>query len=252
MGAYILAKRTGLEGLPLPEREKLSALQVKSADDLWARIGKDFYGGIDKVAKDTNIEPKDLIDILVVLGQREPKLEQGSWVERRWLDAVLLAGLVVLVGLGLRAFGVFAHYLNVPLGLREIVVARSDVSAGAIIAPEAVALSWSTYHPGAAVGTSQVVGHRALKAIQKGDIILREFVDPESNLVHQAVVKAGAGLTAFHVLGHDDLELKETLKEPGAFNSLEDVIGRYLLERVEPGEIVRADQVSVTRLPVTR
>lgn len=252
MGAYILARRTGFEGLPPNDREKLSALGFEGADDLWARIGSDFYGGIDKLANDNHIARSDLINSLIALSQYEPKLEQESWVERRWLDAVLVVGAVLLIGLGLRAFGVFADSLGLPLGLRETVVARSDLAAGAIIAFEAVALSWSASYPGAVTSISEVVGHRALKAIKKGEVILRESVDPESTLARQVVVKAPDGLRAFHVLGPDDLELKETPKVAGAFNALEDVIGRYLLERAESGATVRVDQVSATRIPLTQ
>jgi flagella basal body P-ring formation protein FlgA len=243
-----LVKRTGLEGLPGDVVDKLSALGVNNADDLWALIGGDFDAGITKVATQAYIAPQRLINLLTELGKSEPQVEQGSGAERHWLDVVVLVGMLILLVLGLRAFGVFAHYLGLPFGLHETIVARDDLAAGVILAPETITLSWSADAPGAAVSPNQVVGRKTLKAVHKGEVIFLADVDLPAALVPQVVVKAPTGLQAFHVLGPDDLELKETTMEVGAFTALEKVTGRYLLESAPPGTIVRTSQVSTIRL----
>lgn len=259
----ILAQNAAFERLLPEEADKLFAKGIRNVQHLWAQIGKDkdFDEGINALATSTGVDRGRLLTFITDQADKEADVEESPWLKgrwldtvlecpwlkRHWLDSVLGVFLFLLIILFLRALGIFA-LVGLPLGLHATVVARSNIASGEIITPDTIAVSWSGYHAGTAVKTDQIIGHKAKRDIRKGELILREFVEPELMLAKQVVVKAPTGLPAFHILAHEDIEVKEIPIVPEAFNKPEEMIGRFLLESVPQGAILRAEQLSDIRL----
>jgi hypothetical protein len=94
-----------LQGINPKEVERLQSKQVATVDDLWARIGADFDCGIDQVADLTGVERGRLTELLATEALREAKVGEGPRLKRYALEVILIAVLLILVALALRALG---------------------------------------------------------------------------------------------------------------------------------------------------
>jgi Flp pilus assembly protein CpaB len=65
-------------------------------------------------------------------------------------------------------------------------------------------------------------------------------------LQHTVVVSTNK-LPAFHVINPKDVQIK-SLIEPNAFTAPNDVVGRYTLQTISQGSVLRSDQVSTVQL----
>ncbi len=64
----------------------------------------------------------------------------------------------------------------------------------------------------------------------------------------QMVVCGGTELLAYHVIRAGDVTVMEATMQPETFAITEDVIGRYPLESIQPGQPLRKNQLSKVRL----
>ena len=64
--------------------------------------------------------------------------------------------------------------------LRLQVVTEKDMPQESVISSDAVSLKWSNYQPDAALRLDVVVGHKALRAMRSGDVVVSQFVEPIS------------------------------------------------------------------------
>ena len=62
-----------------------------------------------------------------------------------------------------------------------------------------------------------------------------------------SVVVSTARLPAFHVINPTDVQIK-SLIEPNTFSAPSDIVGRYTLQTVSQGSVLRSDQVSAVQL----
>ena len=106
-----------LEGIKPDEAEKLRNVGITTIRDLWVRIGKDPENGLDKLAKQVDMEPHRLMDLLAARVVIEARKGESTWLRqpksrlselrlflgRHTLDIVLVLGIVVLVLLMLHA-----------------------------------------------------------------------------------------------------------------------------------------------------
>lgn len=171
----ILASTTGFQGISPEEAERLFHHGIKNADDLWSTIGSDHQKGIANVADLTGLSQERLIELLTIRGVEEAAVEPGAWLERRWLDLVLVTSAIVFVLLGLRAAGLLARS-GFPLGLHETVIAQTDIAEGKVIEPGDVTVAWWSRVPGAVTNPDSVLGHKMLVPVAQGHVIVTEFV----------------------------------------------------------------------------
>ena len=136
------------------------------------------------------------------------------------------------------------HYADV---LRPQVVAASDIVSGTIIASDAISMTWSPYHPGAATQLDQVAGMIAHYPIRRGGVVSIAFVGAAPR-TYQLVVAAPAGLPAFHLIGPSDVISREVPLELNTFTPTAEVQGRYTLQALPPGATLHADQLSTVKL----
>jgi hypothetical protein len=80
-------------------------------------------------------------------------------------------------------------------------------------------------------------------------LIAFEWLPPRLWSRDPVVVSAATELPAFHIIGPNDVMVR-TPAEPEAVAALEDVVGRYPLQAIPVGTVLRADQLSTVRLPL--
>jgi flagella basal body P-ring formation protein FlgA len=62
--------------------------------------------------------------------------------------------------------------------LRLQTIAIEEIPPGMIITDASVALVWSPYRANALLNVNDAIGHKSLGTLRKGEVILKEFVDP--------------------------------------------------------------------------
>lgn len=241
-----------LSGITTEEIEGLRNQGIKTLEDLWLWIGKDFDEGSDRLAKETKIDSQRLIGLLADQSIREAEQESNSWPSRHlslvaWLVSLILLGVVVgcvlqvlLPLLGPRSSVVVAAHdlepsqalrpgdlYSAPLlwnvnyftatheleglmltrsvargkpirfqdVLRPQAIAARDIDAGAIVAIDAISVTWSPYQPGAVIRKDQIVGHRVRHAFRKGEVVLSEFVDSKPASVQRLTPRTIAAIS---------------------------------------------------------
>ena len=139
-----------------------------------------------------------------------------------------------------------------PLQFKDVlqlqVVAAQDMPAGAVIASDAISLTWTAYEAGAALISESVAGRKALRALRKGDPVLVADVEPAAAPVPQVVVAADGGLEPLQIVGPNDVRMEEAPRADDSFTSTTDVVGRYALAAAPKGEVLRSGQVSQSQL----
>ena len=80
--------------------------KIVTYSDLWSAVGMDFDTGINNVAENAGLAPERLIEILVAAHEHESKSNERDLL-RFWPEGALVATMVALIALALRAVGVW-------------------------------------------------------------------------------------------------------------------------------------------------
>lgn len=106
----VCGKKTDIAELHVTyeEAQKLCNKGIRNIDDLWMAIGKDLDNGITEVADMTGVKRERLIALLSTQAISEAKASEPLWLIRYWLEILL-----VIIGLTIIVYGVYAIVLAV-------------------------------------------------------------------------------------------------------------------------------------------
>jgi hypothetical protein len=91
-----------LKGIKPDEVESLRQRNVKTIEALWSRVGKG-PDEINLLVEQTGIDEARLLHLLLIEGAGDSRRLGSSLLKRHWLDLILIAGIVVLILLIIRA-----------------------------------------------------------------------------------------------------------------------------------------------------
>ena|SRR5215211_5943928 len=117
MSPYKSAPISELDGITPEEAQKLRNVGINTITELWASIGRDPDKGLDQLAKEVDLEPHRLMDLMSARAIVEADKGERSWLRKpsSWLrglrlflahhtlDIIAILGLAILVMLVLRA-----------------------------------------------------------------------------------------------------------------------------------------------------
>ena len=222
------------------ETTQLHQEKIFSDDDLWRAVGEDFDGGIDTLAGKTGIPRQRLIEILAECATREPDPTRSRWLawpSRHALDLLVLAVVLLLTVLALRAGGWLSHW-PAPWGLTEkIPVTAKGLEKGQMIRAGDLTAAWLNPEPDQFRSPRDVVGFRLAADLAAGSPlhfvdVLREQVIALQDLPGGSSVPAGAVARRWSVY------------RPDAFVDPGRVIGQRVLSSIRKGEVISMDQLA--------
>jgi hypothetical protein len=76
--------------------DSLRACGINTIEDLWLRISEEQDNELAKLANESGIDKKRLIDLLAAEGQRRPGRLGSAWLKQHWLDLLVLGVVLAL------------------------------------------------------------------------------------------------------------------------------------------------------------
>jgi hypothetical protein len=116
------------------------------------------------------------------------------------------------------------------------VTAQRELQKGEVIPREAIRQQWKPYSKKPAATLEQVLGNLTTRTIPKGKTVRPGWIESGPVLIDQVV--AGRRLQRFQPIAAGDVRLDRTLRQPGSLLRLQDAVGRYPLQDIEPGGVL--------------
>jgi hypothetical protein len=227
---------------PAFDAESLLAGDIKTSDDLWNTIGQDPDNGISVFAFLKNLQTEQVIKAMVDRGVDEYRLKEASnrrRLSRFWLEISLCTGALLLIALGLRAFG-FLGFLPQPLGLSDkVAIAARDLESGRMLRASDLYYARLSPRPnyfnvlinnpeGLILKTNTSVSH--LKPIHFQDV-LRLQVTAKADIVAHAKIKP------------DDVILTWSAYQPDAFTNLASLSNYKPHHAIQSGTVITCESL---------
>lgn len=127
--------------------------------------------------------------------------------------------------------------------LRPQLQAARDLPAGAVLSGKDLSLAWSAYQPAALTALEAAIGATLKQPVQKDKPLLNTALQTPAAQTGQVAAAPAAGLPALRLLQAADLKLVQAAPQSGTFTTTDELAGGLLLEAVQPGELLRRDQV---------
>lgn len=119
--------------------------------------------------------------------------------------------------------------------LRPQLTATKDVPAGALLASDAISVTWSTFQPDALTQPVEAVGHKLRHSLKAGEVVSRHLVEENLAWVSEVRLRTTPTVPAgslFQLLGKGDLVITETTAIPPdltGFITQVDLTGRQVV-----------------------
>jgi flagella basal body P-ring formation protein FlgA len=212
---------------------------IRSASEVWRHLGRNYEAGLGQLAERADITIEDLVEFLVRLLRAEARAPWRRWPARHWLDAVLAAYLLLIVFLGLRAFGVG------PWALTETaVVATRDLPAGTSLRASDLRV---VKRPAREVTFSTPTGLEGL--ILARDVAREQALKKENVLRFQ--VLAISDIAPGNAVLASNVAMAWSAYDSRAELALTDVVQKVATRPIQKGRPVLADDVAPVAAPAS-
>jgi hypothetical protein len=223
-----------LQGIAPGDAQSLRQKNVVTVDDLWHCVGVDFDRGITKVADETTVSKEVLYSLLIAdsIGDVRQRIEVRPF--RLWLGLKPLWILLKGVGRFLKQVALdwrrhWAKLVELWFGLKLSWLIPKRFYFGS-------KRLWHVRH-----------GHW-LEAVLGVSTLLLVILTLRAGLIRyamtdQVAVKSGVHLSPLRSIRAEDVLLKLASGERSAITSPAQVIGRYPVETIEPGTILRDEHL---------
>jgi SAF domain len=233
-----------LEHITVEETQNLRVAGINSVEELWTRIGEDLSKGVEDIAAQTGIDQARLMNALIAEAASEVRRRRGSGFERYWfslkrhlLDVVLIAGLIILIILALRAGGVLAN-LRSPLGLHDFVlVAARDLNSGRVLRSGDLRSARLDSHDDYFNSGDQIEG-----------LVLAQRIPRSKPLRYGDVLRfqvvAATDISSGTIIEKSSIKMEWSPYEPSALIQLDKAVGSKTRQAIRSGGVILSEFIS--------